>query len=361
MQPLQVVTLGTHRIVNPDDGEVPFLSAASGTVWFGANLYSVGDDQANVATYSLDSSQVQEALRAGADSELLQPGVAQRIIPGVLPQDPGLRSEAKADFEALTVVKREDIEALTDEKVRAECLRRFPHGLLLIAGSGGMSHGGTRRSIGVVYSLDENGHIVGLPSKVSFEGLHEYLDKHVVIGELNIEGMCVYGTKLVLAQRGNSLDQDNNPAPNMLIWLTLAEVLESLYTDLKIDQCELEEPRPYDVGHVTFGKDGQEYQVKLDFTDLDAVTGDPHGRLAFTAAAEGTDGPVRGEIAGSVVGVIGADGEIQEIIPLEDATIKLEGVDARYNPATGSIDLLLVSDADNPATPAPLMAARIPV
>ncbi|HEX2272609.1 MAG TPA: hypothetical protein VHG90_01915 [Acidimicrobiales bacterium] len=357
---MQVITLGTLSIVNPEEGDVPFLSAASGVVWSGPRLYSVGDDQAALAEFVLDSFQLLEALREGASRDILRPGVARRIIPDVLPLDPMARKEAKADFEALTIVRPDRIDTIPADDVRVETRRRFPHGLLLVAGSGGVSWGGVRRSIGVAYSLDEEGHIVGLPAKFSLEGLHEYLEKHVVIGELNVEGLCVHGQHLVLAQRGNSLDQEGNPAPNMLIRLSLTEVMRSLYTDLKIDQCELEEVRSYDIGYLPLDKGEQSFDVKLDFTDVASVTADPLGRLVFTAAAEGTGDPVEGEIAGSVVGVIGPEGNIDRMVPLADSTIKLEGVDARYNPALGSIDLLLVSDADDPGVPAPVMAARIP-
>jgi hypothetical protein len=220
-----------------------------------------------------------------------------------------------------------------------------------------------RRSTGVVYSRDEDGHIVGLPSKVSFEGLHGYLEGSPwLTGELNVEGMATHGRELVLAQRGNSSDEQGRPAKNLLVRLSLAEVLESFYTDLRVGRCELEEIREYDLGSLPLEVDGSSYDVKLDFTDLDAVTDDPLRRLVFTAAGEGTDdqGPAKGAIAGSIVGVIDADGNVAQTCPLEDASIKLEGVDARYNPATGTIDLLLVSDADDPDVPAPLMAARIP-
>ncbi|HEX2043500.1 MAG TPA: hypothetical protein VHF24_12765 [Acidimicrobiales bacterium] len=357
---LQVITLGTLRIVNPDHGEVAFLSAASGVVWSGPRLYSVGDDQAALAEFVLDSFELLEALREGAGRDVLRPGVAKRIIPEVLPLDPMARKEAKADFEALTIIRPEVIDTIPDEEVRTEARRRFPHGVLLVAGSGGVSWGGVRRSVGVAYSLDEKGHIVGLPAKFSLEGLHQFLEKHVVIGDLNIEGLCVHERQVVLAQRGNSLDQEGNPAPNMLVRLSLTEVMRSLYTDLRIDQCELEEVRSYDIGYLPLDKEGQSFDVKLDFTDVASVTADPLGRLVFTAAAEAAGDPIDGEIAGSVVGVIGADGNVERMAPLADPTIKLEGVDARYNPALGSIDLLLVSDADDPGVPAPVMAARIP-
>jgi hypothetical protein len=357
---LRVIRLGEHRVENPQPGEPDFLSAASGTAWSASRLYSVGDDQAAVAEFEPDPTQVLEALRADADTDILKPGVMERIIPDVLPIDPKERASKKADFEALTLVLRADIEALQHPE-RAEILRRFPHGLLLMSGSGGMSWEGFRRSTCVVYSLDDQGHIAGLPAKVSLEALHDSLEKGDELnGELNIEGIAVYGQSLVLAQRGNSLDEDGAPAKNLLIHLDLGEVLESIYTDLSVGVLELQGTRSYELGHLTIEHDGAAYEVKIDFTDLDAVSGDPHGRLVFTAAGEGPDGsPVANVIAGSAVGVISADGELESITPLADRSIKLEGVDASYNPTLGSIDLLLVSDADDPDVPAPLFAARL--
>ncbi|MCW3009854.1 MAG: hypothetical protein JWO90_258 [Solirubrobacterales bacterium] len=358
--PLPVIRLGVHRVLNPQAGEPDFLSAASGTAWSASRLYSVGDDQAAVAEYHLDPTAVLEALRAGEDTDILEPGYAERIIPDVLPIDPKERASAKADFEALTLVRRGDIEALEHE-ARDEILRRFPHGLLMMSGSGGMSWSGVRRSTCVVYSLDGMGHISGLPTRVSLEPLHCSLEEgdHIT-GELNIEGMAVDAEFLILAQRGNSLDRDGNPARNVLVHLDLGEVLESIYTDLSVGALELRHTHSHDLGHLPLELGGETHEVKLDFTDLDAVTDDPHRRLVFTAAAEGLDDtPVKGMIAGSAVGVVSAEGELLEITPLADRSIKLEGVDARYNPTLGSIDLLLVSDADDPEVPAPLFAARL--
>jgi Family of unknown function (DUF6910) len=357
---LRVIRLGVHRVINPPPNEPDFLSAASGTAWSATRLYSVGDDQATVAEYELDPTSVLEALRAGDDTDILQPGIAERIIPEVLPIDPKERASKKADFEALALVRRGDIEALS-HPARPEILRRFPHGLLMMSGSGGMSWEGFRRSTCVVYSLDDRGHIAGLPAKISLEALHDSLEKHdQVNGDLNIEGMAVYGESLVLAQRGNSVDENGNPAQNLLIHLDLGEVLESIYTDLSVGELELQGTRSYELGHLPVEHEGVTHDVKIDFTDLDAVTGDPRRRLVFTAAGEGPDGSVvQNVIAGSAVGVIAADGELLSVTPLSDRSIKLEGVDARYNPTLGSIDLLLVSDADDPDVPAPLFAARL--
>lgn len=358
--PLSVIKLGDHRVVNPEPGEPDFLSAASGTAWSARRLYSVGDDQATVAEFDLDPTRVLEALRAGRDTDILKPGFAERIIPEVLPIDPKERASKKADFEALALVRRWDIEAL-EHPARAEILRRFPHGLLMMSGSGGMSSEGLRRSTCVVYSLDGEGHIAGLPAKISLKALHESLENgDQVTGDLNIEGMAVYGQSLVLAQRGNSVDAEGDPAANLLISLDLGEVLESIYTDLSVGVLELRGARTYELGHLTVEHEGEAFEVKIDFTDLDAVTDDPQERLVFTAAGEGPDGsPVHHVIAGSAVGVVSAEGELLSITPLADRSIKLEGVDARYNPTLGSIDLLLVSDADDPDVPAPLFAARL--
>ncbi len=121
----------------------------------------------------------------------------------------------------------------------------------MMSGSGGMSWEGFRRSTCVVYSLDDQGHIAGLPTKISLKALHESLeDCDHVNGELNIEGMAVYGESLVLAQRGNSVDEDGTPAKNLLIDLDLGEVLESIYTDLSVGVLELHrvrELRPRDL------------------------------------------------------------------------------------------------------------------
>lgn len=358
--PLAVIRLGEHRITNPQPGEPGFLSAASGTAWSDGRLYSVGDDQAAVAEYELEPATVLEALRVGLDVDVLAPGTAERIIPEVLPLDPAERASKKADFEALTLVRRVDIDGL-EHDARDEIARRFPFGLLIMSGSGGVSFEGVRRSTCVVYSLDDAWHISGLPTKVSLEALHVSLqDGDHITGEVNIEGMAVYGPTLVLAQRGNSFDENGDPAKNVLIYLDLGEVLESIYTDLSVGSLELQGSRSYDLGSLAVEHEGEEHAIKLDFTDLDAVTDDPEGRLVFTAAGEGPDGsPVKGTIAGSAVGVISREGELLSLTPLEDASIKLEGIDALYNPTLGCIDLLLVSDADDPEVPAPLFAARL--
>lgn len=352
---LSVIKLGDHMLSNAPKDEPDFLSAASGTVWHGTRLYSVGDDQAVVAEHNLEWDQVQDALRRGESRNLLGAGLVQRIIPDVLPPSGKERSEAKPDFEALTMVTPAHLARITDIQVRDEAQRRFPHGFLLFAGSGGLTWGGRRRSIGVISTLDEHGHIIGLPTKISLEGLHEHLEQNVVSGDLNIEGICVSDDMVALAQRGNS-----EGGVSSLIFIHLEDVLRSLFTDLKIDRCEVSASREYRFPELSIKQSDQTYPVRLEFTDIDAVAGDAEDRLVFTAAAEALEGSVKGQIAGSAVGVLRWNGELIGLWPLEDASIKLEGINGDWNPATGTIDVLLVADADDPDVPAPLFAARLP-
>lgn len=355
MYPVTLLQLGVHNVGNPAQHEPGFLSAASGIVWRPrcGTMWSVGDDQNNLVEYSLSWAQVQAALYNTTDCTLLRPGRAQRILPGVLPVDENKRKNEKPDFEAMTIITHEDIEAIPDSQIRNMVLARFQYGLLLIVGSGGFSYSNIRRSIGVVFALQENGNISGMAGQVSFEKLHTYLDERHVIGKLNIEGISVHGAELILAQRGNSLGPDNNPAPNMLIRLSLADVLYSMLTDGEIGECELlDQPATYQLGSLPHG----ERHIKLDFTDIDAVHEDPKERLVFTAAAEAEDGV----IAGSVIGVMNRHRAVTTVWHVRQK-VKLEGVDARFNHTNQAIDLLAVPDADDPNVAAQLYAARLHV
>jgi hypothetical protein len=356
-----IFDLGAHHIDNPLDGEPNYLSAASGVAWTGKWLYSVGDDQASLTRYELTFESVRDALYRNQASDLLAPGKTLRILKGKLPQDAGLRAEAKADFEALTMITRQHLELLPDDGtgIKEEAIMRYPNGMLLITGSGGMSWGGTRRSIGVVYVLDDTGCAIGGPTKIELSGLHEYLEEFLaphVLGELNIEGTCVYNNpqgsmELILAQRGNCIDKKTSqPGENMLIRLSLLEVVRSILNDLEINALELLSVSAYNpfLGHIQAPHDGVVHDVKLDFTDLDAIAGDPYSRLIFTAAAEGTDGPFKGRIAGSAIGVIDANGYVTSITDLEDTSIKLEGITSWWNDEAQRIEFLAVDDADNP-------------
>jgi hypothetical protein len=324
---LPLRALRSLSVRNPEEGRPAFMSAASGVARVdNGRIVAIGDDE----------NHFWEGETTG-----VIPGTFTRILSGTLSTDESQRKTDKADFEALTVLPP---------------FERNPYGALLAAGSGGMSWSGTRRSMGVVYTLDVNRRIQGFPCNIDFTTLHEFLEDHVV-GVLNIEGMAVWNDTLVLAQRGNCV-VDGQPGVNALIQLSLREVLASLLGDLALGPLELQRVTTYDLGVVQHPS-GTE--AKLDFTDLDAIAGDPLGRLVYTAAAEGPDGSqYAGEIAGSVVGVIDNTGAVIAEYALADQTIKLEGVDARYNPERERVELLLVADADDPNVAAPVLWAELP-
>lgn len=357
--PLHLIELGKFDIAfNAIPDELPYLSAASGVGWTGSTLFAVGDDQATLCMSPLHTRDVQQAFDRFEDCNILYAGMARRIIPGALPIDPGLRNKAKPDFEALATITSNDLAKLPSDQFNTNMIAvlSFPHGLLLITGSGGMSRSGNRRSTGVVYPLDAYGAAIGLARDVSFEGLHQFLEQHVA-GDLNIEGSTVYGTDLILAQRGNSIDKlTEKPGESMLIRVPLAEVMRSICNDFQVGELPFKPTvASYDLGELTVCPNGVPCQVRLHFTDLATVKNDPYGRLIFTAAAEKLDEPSRGLIAGSAIGLIQADtGKLLSIEPLADPTVKLEGIEAWFNHDRNRIEFLAVDDADDAACKATL-------
>lgn len=345
----------------PAHGMPASLSAASGVALGGRKLYVVGDDQAIVAQFELDEVSAVAAILRGEPCDLLEPGRALRILPGDLPEDHTERQGKKPDLEALVVISRDDLARIENPDVRNMCLQRYSDGLVLIAGSGGDTEDG-RRSMSVFYPLNRGGDIFAVPPLVSLEELHAHIRPNIT-GKLNIEGVCVYGDEVRLAQRGNSFTEDGKPAQSMIIRLSLAEVMFSLFTDLKIGKCDLIGARPYVLGSLPLVHDGVTHEVDLHFTDLDTITDDPEGRMVFSAAAEApyTQSPIDGRIAGTAIGIMGKDGNVQEVYALSDRRLKVEGVDARYISSIGEIRLLMVPDPDDPMQTAPLLGAMLPV
>ena len=95
--------------------------------------------------------------------------------------------------------------------------------------------------------------------------------------------------------------------------------------------------------------------MPLCFTDGATV---PGGGFAFTAVAEDTDDSYAdGTCTGSAIGIAGADGRLQALWRLEPV-LKVEGIAARIIRKT--IELTVVTDADDVAIAARLLRVRIP-
>jgi len=90
--------------------------------------------------------------------------------------------------------------------------------------------------------------------------------------------------------------------------------------------------------------------VSLCFSDATTLTEE---LVCFSASAEDS----AGEIHGSVVGTIRADGSVRRLRTI-DPRWKVEGVHATID--SGVIDFLFVCDQDDPEAPSPLLSGREP-
>lgn len=285
-------------------GAVPaHLSAASGLVKLGDRLYIVADDETYLAMFDLSNR---------------EPGRLFPLFGGELPLRHKARKAAKPDCEAVLVLP-----AFGD----------YPHGALMAIGSASRP----ARSRAVLMALDLAGAIRGSARTVDLAPLLTAL--HERIPDLNIEGAFIQDEMLSLLQRGNA-----GSAINARIDLRWRDVQRWLTVGGSA-------PAPVSITHFQLGAiDG----VPLSFTDGAALTG---GEWLYSAAAEDTsDTYSDGFCAGSVIGLVGADGTTRMVERLSPAC-KVEGIAAS---AIGStIDLLLVTDADDRNQPALLLSASL--
>jgi hypothetical protein len=160
---------------------------------------------------------------------------------------------------------------------------------------------------------------------------------------LNIEGAVAAGDELRLLQRGNK----RHPL-NAIVHFPLAAVLDSLSSGISVAAIVPSAIDPLEVGQI----DG----VPLTFTD---GAGLPDGSMVFTAVAEDTEDTYHdGTCIGAAIGIVGSDGTLRFLDRI-DGCHKVEGVSARID--GNAIQLLLVTDADDPGIPANLFSATLPI
>ncbi len=277
------------------------LSAASGLVQLGNHLFVVADDDHHLAVFDLPNR---------------EPGRLVTLFEGELPLQHQARKAAKPDCEALLLLP---------------AFGPYPNGALLAMGSGSRPS----RHRGALLALDAAGDIQGPARTVDLTPLMEPLHGH--FADLNIEGAFVQGDTLSLLQRGNGASAINARIdwswPDVRRWLAAAGPA----------------PEPASITRYELGTiDG----VPLSFTDGAAL---PAGGWLFSAAAEDTsDTYSDGRCAGSVIGLVDADGTVRTLERLAGA-FKVEGIVAS---AVGdTVDLLMVTDADDRRQPALLLAA----
>ena len=272
------------------------IAAASALIRAGNNLLVLSDDERQMAVF---------------DAESDEPGYLIRVMEGETPSSSDERADHKPDFECMALF---------------EPFGRFEHGAVLGLGSGSAPD----RDKGTLLTLTAD-HRPREPFEVvELRPLYERLRRD--LEDLNIEGSAVVGDDFRLMQRGNGPQ-----GRNARVDLELAAVRSALARG---------DPLPVDsVNGIEFYELGQVRGVPLCFSDASPL---PDGRMAFIASAESPGGHL-----GSSIGLMEADGTVSFNEPI-DHELKLEGLVARVTDE-GRVQLLMVSDADDPDSPSPLM------
>jgi hypothetical protein len=308
LPPLELRKLRDLTVEEPSTaGRAPHLSAGSGIVRRGDFVYVIGDDELFLGVFSASSP---------------EPGRLERALEGDLSGEADERKKEKPDLEALTMLPP---------------FEGHPYGALLGLGSGSSPV----RQRGFSWALGPDGSLDGDPRQIDLEPLYDRLRQQ--IDKLNIEGCSVVGDRLWLLHRGN-----RGGTPNLVAELELAAVMASLEGEGALAADELQAMRAYDLGELE--------GTPLAFSDVTPLADQI---VVFTASAESDPGgDADGEILGSVVGTLGADGGVQRLRAI-DSKWKVEGVHASID--TGVVDLLFVCDQDDPDTPSPLLSAAMPL
>lgn len=197
--------------------------------------------------------------------------------------------------------------------------------------------GGTAAAAALL-RLDPHGAVRGSPQQLDLSPILAPL--YDAFAEPNIEGAVVFSDELRLFQRGNKRQADN-----AIIRYPLSQVLDALRS-ARPDAIEPSAIDRLDLGSVE--------GVPFCFTDAAAL---PDGDMVFCAVAEDTEDAYRdGPCIGAAIGIIDNDGHLLSIQRL-DRPYKVEGISARMH--DDRLELLLVTDADDPVIPAKLLSTSI--
>lgn len=281
------------------------VAAASALVHLGKTLFLATDDERQLSIF---------------EDEARLPGTKVQILEGSAPRDDEDRKKDKPDLESLAMLPSTG---------------RFPDGAILALPSGTKS-----RDHGAVVRLTAGGRIEEarqLDLGPLYEGLRAEIDG------FNIEGAAVRDGMLHIFQRGNEED-----AINARIDLSLDGFMEALDSDRDPSTDLIVGITPYDLGRIR--------GVKLCFSDASPLL---DGRLVFVCSAETTGSSDDGQVLGSALGVMGQDGDVERIQPV-DLEVKIEGMTAMHDSDDG-VRVLLVTDGDQPDQPSPLLEAFIPL
>lgn len=277
---------------------------ASGNAWLSAasGLVHIGDTLCIVADDEHHLALFE--LNDDASGRLL------RLLPGDLPRKKKARKAVKPDFEIVFQLPSRD-------QGQSECLCAM--------GSGSTPD----RMRGVHIDL-----ALGAVSVLDLQPLFAALAP--LVAEINLEGAAVRGDRLLLFNRGNMANPESAIFETALAMITGGEISEvTLVKKLKLPM----------IG-----------DVPLTVTDVCSLA---DGRFPLSAVAEVTDDSYAdGAIMGAAIIVLNAALDVITI-ELVEPVMKIEGISARQTSA--GLELLCVSDADDPDTPSSLFSAILQI
>ena len=286
------------------DERSPFVAAASGIVHLGETLFVIADDEKQLNVFP--------ALGR-------EPGYQIQILEGETPDSDEERNEKKPDLESVAILPPSE---------------HFEHGALI-----SLPSGTKKRDAGALVLLGPDGLPTGDTKRVDLTDLYDGLRDR--IEKFNAEGAAVRGDVFHLFQRGAEAD-----APNARIDISLTAFAEAV--------AEGRGPGIDDVSDITPFDLGQLRGVHLGFSDASPLD---DGRLVFTCSAEASGSGQDGAVLGSAIGIMDVGGEVT-FLETVDVEVKLEGMTAMS--VDEEISVLLVTDADDPSEPSPLLEARLP-
>jgi hypothetical protein len=281
-----------------EPGRGSFVSAASGIIKSGDQLYVVSDDEQYLFSMNLSDKTLKE----------------HRLLSTALVADPKQRKSEKADFESLVELSKKEWP---------------PNGAIVAWPSGS----GEKRMKAVVMPFDEKGQF-GEPLVSDILPLVYRMQKE--IQDLNIEGLLVRDKKVFLFQRGNA-----SKGKNAIIEMPL----EGWITGLKTSQW---------AGKINYQKIkiGKLSGVNLTFSD---VTWTQYGLLALASAEDTASSYADGAVYGSVlVRVVGEDAQV---LAKFEPLVKLEGLTAAES--NDGLELYMVDDADSPVAASRLYRVKL--
>lgn len=275
------------------------IHAASGLVKIEDNLYVVADDELSLLTFSLSNKLA---------------GQQYKLFAGELPLDHKERKKLKPDLESLTLLT----------SLAAKGLLAVPSGSK------------PNRQTGSFIELDHNQ--PGKTTSIDFSSLYKKLETE--FSELNIEGSCVAGSKLILLQRGNG-----TLAQNAIIELDMQVVLDDLRTSAIVSESSINK-----IVKIQLGKFKD---ISLGFTDCCYC----NGILFFLAVAEQSNSTYDdGQYVGSFIGYIDSSGKAvlfnQLNIPFKPEGLWIEKIAEGYK-------CYIVTDADDPNETSQLYTVNI--